>query len=342
MNKLLTIIVPSYNMENYLPQCIDSLVVPGFENVEVLIINDGSKDRTSEIAHDYERRYPQSVRCIDKTNGNYGSCINCGLKEMTGKYVKILDADDSFDSEDFKVFLERIENLDTDIIITNFQTVDSDGRFVAELKYSLPSDSLFTVDTLLPELTKTGMHMHTLAYRSGIFREFAYSQTEGISYTDTEWNFIPMHRVATAAFVPVRLYKYLVGRVGQTIDANTTIRNISQLIRVTQRITKFSNSVSDSIPAAMKTYYHNYIYSMVLMVYKIGLLGGRGKCDAQMQDFDRWVRDTISTDDIMRMEQESARFLPGLKFHFLKWYHKSPEHPLLRLRHSVRKTILRR
>ena len=342
MKKLLTIIIPSYNMEAYLPQCIDSLIVPGFEKVEVLIINDGSKDNTSDIAHDYERRYPLSVRCIDKTNGNYGSCINRGLQEMTGKYVKILDADDSFDSDNFKIFIEKIENLDVDLIVTNFQTINSEGKFVTELKYSLPSHRQFPVDILLPELTKTGLHMHTLAYRSSIFHEFNYRQTEGISYTDTEWNFIPMHKVNVAAFVPVSLYKYLVGRIGQSIDTNTTIKNISQLIKVTQRITEFNISVHDSLPAAVRDYYHNYIYSMILMVYKIGVLGGYGKCDVQMQDFDKWVRNVISTDNILKLERESARFLPGLKFHFLKWYHRSPAHPLLRLRHSVKKMILRK
>lgn len=342
MNKLLTIIIPSYNMEAYLPQCIDSLIIPGFEKVEVLIINDGSKDRTSEIAHDYERRYPLSVRCIDKPNGNYGSCINRGLKEMTGKYVKILDADDSFDSDAFKKFIDKIENYDADIIVSNFQTVNPEGTCIAELKYSLPDDRIFSVDILLPELSKTGLHMHTLAYRSSIFSEFDYKQTEGISYTDTEWNFIPMHRVKTAAFAPVLLYKYLVGRVGQTIDANTTIRNISQLIRVTQRITEFNISVYDSVSEAVKTYYHRYIYNMILMIYKIGILGGHGKCDSQMQDFDRWVCSVISTEDIQKLEQEPARLLPGINFNFLKWYHKSPVHPLLRLRYFVRKAILRR
>ena len=87
-------------MEKYLDKCLTSLIVSDDKMplLEVLVINDGSKDRSSEIAHSYEQKYPQTFRVIDKENGNYGSCINRGLKEATGKYVKVLDADDWFDT----------------------------------------------------------------------------------------------------------------------------------------------------------------------------------------------------------------------------------------------------
>lgn len=102
MDKILTIIIPTYNMEKYLRHCLDSLIVPNMDKVEVLMINDGSKDSSSAIGHEYQNRYPKTFRVIDKENGNYGSCINRGLKEATGKYVKVLDADDSFDQLIFK------------------------------------------------------------------------------------------------------------------------------------------------------------------------------------------------------------------------------------------------
>ena len=102
MEKVLTIVIPAYNMEKFLPYCLDSLLIgQGTEDVEVLVVNDGSADRTSAIAHGYEERYPEVFRVIDKENGNYGSCVNRGLKEATGKYVKILDADDSFEDGAF-------------------------------------------------------------------------------------------------------------------------------------------------------------------------------------------------------------------------------------------------
>ena len=95
MEKLLTIIIPTYNMEKYLNQCLDSLLTEKAQGLlDILVVIDGSKDRSSEIAHGYADKYPETVRVIDKENGNYGSCINRGILEGRGKYVKILDADD--------------------------------------------------------------------------------------------------------------------------------------------------------------------------------------------------------------------------------------------------------
>ncbi len=89
-------------------------------------MNDGSKDRSSEIAHSYQDRYPQTFRVIDKENGNYGSCVNRGLNEATGKYIKLLDADDSFDTNVFMHFLTEMQLTDVDMWITDTISVDED------------------------------------------------------------------------------------------------------------------------------------------------------------------------------------------------------------------------
>ena len=108
MIKLLTIVIPTYNMEAYLNRCLDSLLVSDeqMQLLEVLVINDGSKDNSSAIAHEYEAKYPNTFRVIDKENGNYGSCVNRGLKEASGKYIKVLDADDWFDTTEFEKYLK--------------------------------------------------------------------------------------------------------------------------------------------------------------------------------------------------------------------------------------------
>ena len=85
MEKQISIIIPTYNMEAYIGKCLDSLLIPEFDQVEVLVVNDGSKDRSSEIAHRYADRYPDSIRVIDKPNGNYCSCINAALPQCTGR-----------------------------------------------------------------------------------------------------------------------------------------------------------------------------------------------------------------------------------------------------------------
>ena len=119
--KLLSIIVPAFNMEAYLAQCVESILrTPSLAAVEVIIVNDGSKDRTLRIAQQYAERYADTVRVIDKPNGNYGSTINAALPLARGKYVKILDADDRFEGARVADMLAFLRKTDADMIVTPF------------------------------------------------------------------------------------------------------------------------------------------------------------------------------------------------------------------------------
>ena len=109
MSKVLSVCVPSYNMEKYLNRCIDSFLVPEvLDRLELIIVNDGSTDKTLSIANDYKARYPQTIVVIDKPNGHYGSCVNASLKVATGKYFRIVDADDWVDSKAMVEFVHAL------------------------------------------------------------------------------------------------------------------------------------------------------------------------------------------------------------------------------------------
>lgn len=108
-NKVLTIVIPTYNMEKFISRCLDSLLILNINDVEILVINDGSRDNSSKIAHEYQEKYPLSIKVIDKENGNYGSCINVALSMATGKYFRILDADDYFDNKSFANYVDMLK-----------------------------------------------------------------------------------------------------------------------------------------------------------------------------------------------------------------------------------------
>lgn len=236
MDKILTIIIPTYNMEKYLRHCLDSLIVPNMDKVEVLVINDGSKDSSSAIGHEYQDKYPQTFRVIDKENGNYGSCVNRGLKEATGKYVKVLDADDSFDNETFTTFIDRLQKIDADLVLTDFVNVDEEDKENSKSEYSqyypnIPQESNFDFKEFInhDDYTFYGQ-MHGFTYRTQMVKNMRYHQTEGISYTDQEWVFMPVTKVNSCIYLPLVLYRYLVGRNGQTMQ--NVGRSIQQLISV--------------------------------------------------------------------------------------------------------------
>lgn len=116
--KTLTISIAAYNQERYLDRCISSLIIPSIDDLEIFVVNDGSKDNTSEIAHRWASKYPSSIFAIDKENGHTGSCHNRTLKEATAKYYRILDADDYYDTAALETFVQRLKSTDADMLIT--------------------------------------------------------------------------------------------------------------------------------------------------------------------------------------------------------------------------------
>ena len=91
--KLLSIGIPSYNSEGFMRKCIESLL-PGGEEVEIIIVNDGSKDGTAAIADEYAEKYPTIVKAVHQENGGHGEAVNAGLRNATGLYYKVVDSDD--------------------------------------------------------------------------------------------------------------------------------------------------------------------------------------------------------------------------------------------------------
>lgn len=204
--------------------------------LEALVINDGSKDRSSEIAHSYQKKHPDTFRVIDKENGNYGSCINRGLKEAKGKYIKILDADDWFDTQNFEEFMKLLVDLDVDCVMSDMVQIDEDGNTVLQWHYSLPKELSFSMEELLKLDQSELLWMHCVAYKTENLRAINYCQTEGISYTDQEWLFLPMATCKSIIYFPKTVYHYLTGRDGQTMDPEVYKKNFWQEIRGTRNM----------------------------------------------------------------------------------------------------------
>ena len=122
--KILSIAIPCYNSEAYMEKCIDSLLVGG-EDVEILVVNDGSSDRTAEIADAYAKKYPTIVKAIHQENGGHGEAVNAGIRNASGLYFKVVDSDDWVNAEAYEQILKTLEELirgpkTVDLLISNF------------------------------------------------------------------------------------------------------------------------------------------------------------------------------------------------------------------------------
>lgn len=227
--KLLTLIVPTYNMEIYLRRCLDSVTREDVsDSIEVIVVNDGSKDSSLDIAREYEKKRPDVVVVVDKPNGNYGSCVNAALPLVRGKYVKMLDADDWYDTDGLISLLSCLKDLECDMFITHYKWVFSDGDEVI-INYSSKweESKIYNVDEVFGTDDFYRLQMHQIAFRTTLLRGMKYVQTEGISYTDAEWTYKPLFHVNDVAFVDSLVYCYYIGRAGQTMDSSVLVKSLS-------------------------------------------------------------------------------------------------------------------
>ena len=121
--KLLSIAIPCYNSQDYMEKCIESLLVGG-EEVEILVVDDGSSDRTAEIADAYAAKYPTIIKAIHQENGGHGEAVNAGIRNATGLYFKVVDSDDWVNKEAYIKILETLYELlrgpqTVDLLISN-------------------------------------------------------------------------------------------------------------------------------------------------------------------------------------------------------------------------------
>lgn len=236
--KLLSIIVPSYNMQAYLPSCLGSLIVDDNEllsKLNVIVVNDGSKDCTSKIAHEFEEKYPGVFHVIDKENGHYGSCINVGLKFVRGAFVKVLDADDAIDTEGLSRFLRFLEVTDADLVLSDWVDVTSEGKVERQIHH-LPTSEVLTMNQYL---WKYPIAFHAgITYKADVFNRFDYLQLEGVAYTDLEWDVLPFTVVNSVAYVPEIVYRYTTNRDGQTSGLYTQCRNYQMILTMFLDLTR--------------------------------------------------------------------------------------------------------
>ena len=201
--KLLSVAIPSYNSEAYMRKCIESLLVGG-EDVEILIVNDGSRDGTGAIADGYAARYPSIVKAIHKENGGHGSAVNAGLEHATGLYFKVVDSDDWVKESAYLKILEVLRDITTgesglDMLISNF-VYEKEGqkrKKVMSYRSAFPQDRVFTWDDVKFLLKGQYILMHSVIYRTQLLKDCGLVLPKHTFYVDNIFVYQPLPYVKT-------------------------------------------------------------------------------------------------------------------------------------------------
>ena len=216
--KILTISIAAYNVEKFIENTLDSLVDTRImDDIEVLIVNDGSSDNTKQLASSYENKYPNTFKLINKENGGYGSTINTSLKIATGKYYKLLDGDDWYDTEQLVKLLEVLKECTSDlVIIPNIEVVDETGE-QTKIK---PFENVVEGEEFTYEKYPKGnrISMHQACFRTKAIQNKGIEIREHCFYTDTEYLLKSMSKCKTIIYYDIPVYMYRVGLDEQSMS----------------------------------------------------------------------------------------------------------------------------
>lgn len=306
IQKLLTIVIPAYNSEAYLGGCLDSLVIPDIMNkVEVLIVNDGSKDNTLKIAKSYEDKYPDYFHVIDKENGNYGSVMNKGLSLAKGKYFRTLDSDDQYDKEGYIHFVNSLNESQADIIVSEISSCKSDGTIEHRTQFDkhLTIDQDLTIDkTFVDFLSKSNMlFVGCITYKTDLLRMSGLRWDEKVFYSDGEFLFWPLKKIKTYRLVSKPVYIYTVGREGQSISTESTLKNFhsydvvcNSLLDEYKKCVDYSKIV---VPIQRKILYDWIIKCYWDLIYNKGTHASEVKqIDAKLKEIDSYLYEKMGND----------------------------------------------
>ena len=280
--KILSIAVPCYNSQEYMRKCIDSLLEGG-EDVEILVVDDGSSDETAQIADEYAEKYPTIVKAIHQENGGHGEAVNTGIRNASGIYFKVVDSDDWVQKEAYLEILSTLSmfvkgSYTVDMLISNFVYEKQGARRkkIMQYKNCFPEKEVFTWDKVGRLPKGKYLLMHSLIYRTKLLHDCQLKLPKHTFYVDNLFAFEPLPYVKNMYYLNVNFYRYYIGRQDQSVNEKVMIGRIDQQIKVNKMmIDDYKLSDPRLIPnKKLRHYMKNYLEIIMVVSSIIAIRSG--------------------------------------------------------------------
>lgn len=297
MKKILSISIAAYNAEKDIARCLDSLIDSGIlEQLDIIVVNDGSKDNTAGVVKTYEEQYSDSIRLINKENGGHGSTINTSIQYATGKYYKILDSDDWVDSKNLKKLVEYLASMNIDMVLNPYVEVAYDDHTKTKIYNPVNNDNYYkgeklSLDRLTPDIA---LYMHSLTFRTEVIKQMRSIIDENCFYVDMEYCVFPLLYVNNFAYQSYPVYQYLLGSQSQSMNKQNLIMRRGQHLKVTKRLVKFYATYSEKVDAHIRAVMALRIKYAIYQQYKIYLSMPAKEALEEIKEFDVWLKRNTS------------------------------------------------
>ncbi len=250
--KILTVSVAAYNVEKYIKRTLDSLITDEntMSRMEVIIVNDGSTDETAKHAEEYVNKYPDTFKLISKKNGGYGSTVNTTISVAKGKYYKLLDGDDSFDTENLVGFIDYLEQCNSDIVLSPYKEVYEDE----EHNRLVDDNPLVTEQTTTIEESPVSniVIVHDICIKTSILQDNGVSIKDRCFYTDNEYVIKTVYYSDTISRYPKTIYRYSLGNENQSVSDNGLKKYCNDAIEITKQCIEIADSYIQASPNDIK------------------------------------------------------------------------------------------
>ena len=216
--KVLSISIAAYNVESTLKECLDPFLKSTvLDELDIMIVDDGSGDHTTAIAQEYQELYPDTFRLIKKKNGGWGSTVNSGIKEARGVYFKQLDGDDYYEPEALNKFIQYLKSEPSDLVISPYITYDSETGKIITTEDCNPGCDLLK-KYLIKDIPEFAPFMHSLSIKTKLLQKGGVKVTEHCFYTDTEFVLKACNQADSISFFDKPIYYYRRAAVGQSMS----------------------------------------------------------------------------------------------------------------------------
>lgn len=284
MQKILTIIIPTYNAQSFLDKGLPTFIMEEpslMEKLEVLVVNDGTPDDSVAVAQKYVDRYPKTFSIINKENGGHGSAINTGVEHATGKYFKVIDADDWVDTEVLKELMGILETEDFDAMLSSYITYDiSKDEYEHRNIHIEDTRKYYTLEELMEqwEAAYHGFCFHGVLYHTEFYKKQNYKLTEKAFYEDQEYATIPLTKATKIRLYDKSLYIYRIGDVNQSVSIQSQLRRLPDFEKVLWNMLAYEGQTED-LPAGGKAYWTRKVSKFVSDIYRVCLVTNPDKKD---------------------------------------------------------------
>ena len=272
--KVLSISIASYNVEQYIENTIASLIANQevLKKLEIIIVNDGSKDNTSALANNLKNKYPESIIVVDKENGGYGSTINASLQIASGKYYKLLDGDDWFEKDTLNRFVSFLDSAESDIVLSSYyECYETTG----ERKINDSHREIGRAPAEISEIKVTDLYfaMHEIAIRTECLRSIGRPIEEHCFYTDAEYVCYCLTAANTISRFEEPVYCYRLGVEGQSVSLSGMRKHYKETPKVAKKIfacyeqyaDKFISEKSEILKYCVKNISYNTYRTYLLL-----------------------------------------------------------------------------